>query len=209
MDFDLRLPSPVNRPAIRIALFALCLGGLGLAQRAVADAPSPAPPTTVVDLEGRPVDPFRQSQGHIMALVFVRSDCPIANSYAPVLGELQQRYTKRGVAFWLVYVDPDDGPEVIRKHLQDYHLPATAIRDPKLALAKRAHAQVTPECAVFDSAGELLYHGRIDDRWADLGVKRPEATRHDLALALDAALAGRKPQPAATSAIGCYISNAP
>lgn len=144
-----------------------------------------------------------------MALIFTRSDCPIANSYAPLLGRLQERYAKRGVMFWRVYVDPDDTPEVIRRHEREYHLTGHVLRDAKLALVKRAHAQVTPECAVFSGSGELLYHGRIDDRWVDVGVSKPAATHDDLALALDAALAGQKPTPAATEAMGCFISNAP
>jgi hypothetical protein len=39
-------------------------------------------------------------------LVFVRTDCPISNRYAPELRRLQDRFAPRGMAFWLVYPDP-------------------------------------------------------------------------------------------------------
>ncbi len=41
----------------------------------------------------------------------------------------------------------------------------------------------------------VLWHGRIDDRYLTFGTQRPAATRHDLADALNAALAGRQPAP--------------
>src|SRR5688572_13873018 len=34
-----------------------------------------------------------------IVLVFLRTECPIANSYAPVLSELADRYAGRGVQF--------------------------------------------------------------------------------------------------------------
>jgi hypothetical protein len=64
---------------------------------------------------------------------------------------------------------------------------------------------VTPEAAVFDAAGRLAYHGRIDDRYVDFGVDRPSPTTHDLADAVTAVIAGA-PVPRATSpAVGCAI----
>jgi len=51
----------------------------------------------------------------------------------------------------------------------------------------------------------LVYHGRIDNRYADLGKERPEATQHDLEEVLKAIVQG-KPVPYSTAkAVGCYI----
>lgn len=62
-----------------------------------------------------------------------------------------------------------------------------------------------PEAAVFSPLGELLYRGRIDDRAVSPGVTRPEPRRHDLREALEAVLAGKKPDPQFTESVGCYL----
>src|SRR5262245_16712154 len=62
------------------------------------------------DLGGKPVDPLKLSAGKITVLVFFRTDCPIANRYAPEIAKLSERF--RGAArFWLVY--PEDRKSVV------------------------------------------------------------------------------------------------
>ena len=63
---------------------------------------------------------------------------------------------------------------------------------------------MTPEAVVFDRDGSLRYLGRIDDRFPELGTRREPAS-HDLRAAIDAVLAGRRPDPARTEVTGCVI----
>src|SRR5258708_33881879 len=72
-----------------------------------------------------------------------------------------------------------------------------ALRDPKHSLVKYAGATITPEAAVL-AGGRLVYRGRIDDRYVELGVERPTPTRHDLADALAAGDAGPPAPPGKT-----------
>jgi len=72
---------------------------------------------------------------------------------------------------------------------------------------KLAHATTAPEAAVFDAAGHLQYHGRIDDRWVNPGTARPAARTHDLEDAIAAVLAGRRPAQPATQAVGCSLAD--
>ena len=96
---------------------------------------------------------------------------------------------------------------MIEKHLTEYSYPFAGLRDPKHELVKLAGAKITPEAAVFDREGKLLYRGRIDDRYVDFGKMRAAPTQRDLELALEAILAG-KPAPAAGGpAIGCFIAD--
>jgi len=57
--------------------------------------------------------------------------------------------------------------------------PDIAWRDVRHELVKLAKPTVTPEAAVFDARGHLVYKGRIDDRFIELGRNGPGATRHD------------------------------
>lgn len=158
------------------------------------------------DLAGKPIDPLTSGSGKPVVLVFVRTDCPISNRYAPKLQQLSAKYG-RDVAFWLVYPDKDESPRAIRKHLQEYGYKISALRDPQHALVERSQVRVTPEAAVFDVKGQLVYHGRIDNWYESVGRARPEATTHELADGIDAALHGTTIALKATSPVGCYISD--
>jgi hypothetical protein len=78
--------------------------------------------------------------------------------------------------------------------------------DPSQILVRHTGATITPEALVMTPSGRVLYQGRIDNRIASLGVRRPEATEHDLRNALDDVLAGRPVARPRTTAYGCIIS---
>jgi len=162
-----------------------------------------------LDLRNRPVDPFRASSAKAVVLIFVRTDCPISNRYAPEIERLYQKYATRRVAFWLVYPDPDTLPEEIASHTRAYGLSLGALRDPQHVWVKRTGVRVTPEVAVWSADGRELYRGRLDDRYLDFGKERPAPTRRDLDDALAAILNGKPVANAVTTAIGCYIPDLP
>jgi hypothetical protein len=161
----------------------------------------------LLDLDNRPVDPLRAApEVKATVLVFVTTDCPISNRYAPEVTRLFKSFASKGVAFWLIYPNPAESPRAIRDHLTAFAYPIPALRDPDHALAKLVHATITPEAVVL--AGErIVYRGRIDDRYVDLGVQRPAPTRRDLDEALTALLAGKAVQQPATQAVGCFIAD--
>jgi len=159
-----------------------------------------------VDLDGKAVDPFA-SAAKVRVFIFVRTDCPVSNRYAPELKRLNDEFAPRGVAFSLVYADPAQTSEGIRQHIEQYRFPGAVIRDPSHSLVRRARVTITPEAAVFSAAGKLLYHGRIDNRYVELGKAMAGPTRRDLEDAIAAALDGR-PQPETSApAVGCYLAD--
>lgn len=160
------------------------------------------------DLENKLVDPFHAPAG-VKAIVFLftGTDCPISNRSAPEVRRLYERFAAKGVVFWLVYPNPGDSLESIRDHVEAYGYPTRALRDPQHALVKLAKVSVTPEAAVFNVGGRIVYRGRIDDRYVDFGVQRPAPTRRDLADALTAVLAGKPVLQPTTQAVGCFIAD--
>ncbi len=160
------------------------------------------------DINGAEVEPLKAPLARATVFIFTRTDCPISNRYAPVIKELNEEFAPKGVAFWLVYVDPHQSAVEIRQHVKDYRYDNLQVAlDPKHRLVKLAAAVVTPEAAVFSSEGQLLYHGRIDNRYVDIGRRLPAPTRKDLEMTLDAILAGRPVPEATEPAVGCYISD--
>lgn len=151
-------------------------------------------------------DPWASAQGKIVVLIFVRTDCPIANRYVPEIARLSAAHSS-DAAFWMVYPDKRESLEEIQKHQQDYHLSLPVLRDPRREWIKRAQASVTPEAGVFTPKGRLVYHGRIDNWFEDFGRARPAPTTHELADAIAAAVSGHPATLPSAPAIGCYLSD--
>src|SRR5205809_1032070 len=55
--------------------------------------------SSVQDLSGAPIDPLQFAPGKITVLVFVRTDCPISNRYAPTIKRLSAAYADKA-SFW-------------------------------------------------------------------------------------------------------------
>ena len=160
----------------------------------------------ITDLAGKPFDPFRAAPGKVIVLIFVRTDCPISNRYAPTIQRLGTDRRDQAT-FFLVYPSRKETAKAIRKHHNDFGYTLAAIRDPQHILVKQSAAQITPEAAVFNANGQLVYHGRIDNLYEDFGHTRKSATTHELANAIEAAIAGKILSASATPAVGCYISD--
>jgi hypothetical protein len=165
-----------------------------------------APAQTFNTLNGSSQQPF-QSPAHARVFLFLRTDCPLANRYAPELQRIAGEFKNRGVDFWLVYPDHSESASNIQHQISDYKLPGEALLDPHQDLARRSQATVSPQAAVFDHEGRLIYSGRIDDQFVDFGKSRPSAETHDLEAAIAATLEGKPVAHARTRAIGCYLAD--
>jgi hypothetical protein len=161
----------------------------------------------VLDLSGRIVDPLDQPGARAIVVIFTRTDCPIANRYAPEVRRLRRTFGPRRVAFRLVYLDAGEPVQAIRAHLRQYGYDIPAVRDPDHVLVSLTGARTTPEVAVFTGERRMVYRGRIDDRYLDLNKVRPSPTRHDVRDVLAALLAGTPVQPRTTDAVGCLIAD--
>lgn len=190
----------------RLGVLPLVLG-LAAAGPAVEPAPPPRPaPLRLTTVDGRPFVWPADPPAPAACIVFVGTDCPIANAYAPEIARLAAAYGRKGVVFVVAYPLPDLKPAEARRHAQEYGLSCSVILDANRNLARRLGAATTPEAVVLSARGEVVYRGRIDDRYSRPGGPRREVpTRHDLRDALDAVLAGR-PVPAPwPPAVGCDI----
>ena len=160
-------------------------------------------------LSGAPLDALQAPSGtKAIVFFFTSTDCPISNRYAPEIRRLAARFGSQGVVFKLVYPNPSEDAHAIREHMAAYAYAGVVegVRDPKLALVNFTGATITPEAAVV-VGGRVVYRGRIDDRFVDLGRERPAPTRRDLFEALTAIVAGKPAPHATTQAVGCFISD--
>lgn len=156
------------------------------------------------DLDGQPRNPLELVGARANVVIFITNDCPIANSYAPEIKSIISDYSPDGAAFFLVHVDADLTVEQAKKHAVDYGYDCSILRDPHHQLVSKLEAEFTPEAFVLTSGG-VLYRGRIDDLYADLGKKRRKARTRDLRDAIESVLAGKPVANPKTTAVGCYI----
>jgi hypothetical protein len=186
-----------------VVLFSIA----GLAQAARVKNPQ------LRDLDGHALAPFAPG-ARVNVVFFVATDCPISNSYAPVIQRVCRGYGPRGVDCSLIYEDVDLHPEAshldrqVRQHLTEYGyhgVPVVVDRD--RAAATYVKASVTPQAYVIDRSGEIRYRGRIDNLYAAFGKTRQQITSHDLQDALDAVLSGKPVLHPETEALGCFITD--
>ncbi|MFN0060292.1 MAG: redoxin family protein [Planctomycetota bacterium] len=166
-----------------------------------------AGPIALLDLNDQSIDFWQRSKDRITVVVFTRTDCPISNRHAPDVRDLYEKFHSRGVEFLLIYVDPSESPDAIRKHLAEYSYPCAGLRDLKHALVASTGATVTPEAVVFDRSRKIIYRGRINDRNVGFGDARAQVTSNDLANALEATIQGITVAVPVTKAVGCFIAD--
>jgi hypothetical protein len=156
-------------------------------------------------LDGGTITGIPYDHTNLTVVVFVSSECGITNAYAPTLRSLWYEYRDQSVAFWCVYTDVRKPLTALQCHARDFQLPPTAVFDSHLQLASELAATVTPQAFLIDRSGAILYKGRIDDRYQSYGVVRHNDIVPDLALAIDAALAGKSSAEIDRPALGCFI----
>jgi peroxiredoxin len=180
-----------------------------------ADAAKPAPPAvgakvaavTLQDTRRRPrsLDTFKDKKAFVV--VFVGTECPLANLYVPTLAELHKEYAPKGVQFLAVNSNVQDSFVGVAAHARERDLPFPVLKDFDHAAADAFGAKRTPEAFLLDADRVIRYRGRIDDQYG-LDYRKPKPTRTDLRDALDELLAGKPVTAAETEAPGCVIGRA-
>jgi len=97
----------------------------------------------------------------------------------------------------------------VAKSSAGFKLSMPVVLDSKKELAAGLKARTTPEAFVLDGEGMVRYRGRIDDAYSARLKRNPIITRHDLADALAAIVAGKPVEKAVTTPIGCAIDLEP
>ena len=167
------------------------------------------------DLNGKPVTHLSTPGTEAIVLFFIASDCPISNRYLPEMKRIENKFAAQHVVFWFVYPNVGETSEGVRLHEGAYGAEGHILLDPHHNLVAIAHAKVTPESAILvpehgdAETPRAVYHGRIDDRYLEIGRERPTATQHDLERAIVDVLQNRVVQPPDGSAVGCGIMGQP
>jgi len=139
-----------------------------------------------------------------IAVVFVGTECPIANLYFPTLAEMQKRYANKGVQFLAINSNDQDSLAAVVAHARERKLPFPVLKDAEQRAAEAFGARRTPEAFLLDGSRTIHYHGRIDDQYGYL-YRRAAPTRTELKDAIEQLLAGKPITTPESECRGCLI----
>ncbi|MGO9468195.1 MAG: redoxin domain-containing protein [Isosphaeraceae bacterium] len=139
-----------------------------------------------------------------IVLVFIGTDCPVGNQYAPRLIEMNRDYKTKGVVFLGISSNAHDGEKDVARYVHEMGIDFPVLKDPQNKVADSGLVERTPEVLVLDGAGRVRYRGAIDDQYK-VGKARNAATQNYVRDALDALLANRPVKVTATKVEGCLL----
>lgn len=194
----------------RIVLLVLALL-LAPASAAHAAEPPAAPAVKVLDAVPLAQLLGSAKQGRAVkgtVVLFLGTECPVSNGYAPEMERIYQESKAREVAVVGVYAEPTVTAAEAEAHGKEYGLTFPRSLDPEQAIARAAEVKRMPTAVVFDAGGKIVYRGRVDDRWSPEGKRRDVPRTRELRDAIDAVVAGRAPKVSEAPPFGCPLPTA-
>src|SRR5258708_35454127 len=190
-----------------LAVLMLDSGRSGGSEWSTKTDPPPRLDFSLLDTDGIVHSLRTNPEGTALVLVFISTECPIANGYLPELNRqfAAARGAETKIEFYGVISSHSTTRAVAAKHATEFKIEFPLLFDASGELADALRPTHTPEAFVVDREGQLAYRGRIDDLYADLGKKRASATCHDLADAIAALVAGQPVAVHETEPVGCFL----
>jgi thiol-disulfide isomerase/thioredoxin len=148
---------------------------------------------------------------HGLLVMFLCVHCPYVKYVEEELARIGRDYEGRiamvAISSNDVETYPQDSPEEMKKQAQRLGFRFPYLYDESQEVARAYDAACTPDLFLFDGQMALVYRGQLDDsrpRRGDSGNDIP-VTGKDLRAAMDAVIAGKRPDPNQRFAIGCNI----
>jgi peroxiredoxin len=139
----------------------------------------------------------------IVVVCFTCNQCPMSVNYEDRFVEFNKKYAGKGVKFIAINANKANATETIeamktRAEEKGFNFPY--VYDATGESASAYGAKVTPHLFVLDGERAVAYVGSFDD-------KANNPSKHYVADAVDALLAGKKVEVSSNKAFGCGIRN--
>lgn len=170
----------------------------------VSTKPSERPRLKGVYSVEQELSQLKASDTKAMVLVFLDTDCPVAQQYVETLLAMNKEFAAQGVHFYGIYPNPRVNVLTMAQHAHDQDLPFPVFMDVGQKLAKMLEVSVTPEVVVIKGDWELVYQGAIDNQFKR-GGRIANATEHHLRDAITCVLDGREIAEPYRRASGCPL----
>ena len=164
------------------------------------------PSFVVKDIAGEARGLADYADKRAVVVVFLSTECPIANKYLPLIVELAKKDADRSVQWLAVYSSPSDDAAKVAAHVKQYDIKIPALVDSDQQVLQALGAERTAEAFLLDARRVVRYRGRIDDRFG-YDYQREAAKRNDLESAVDELLDHKEISVPTTPVQGCLIGH--
>jgi len=138
----------------------------------------------------------------VLVLVFTCNHCPVASQYEERLIQFARKHEQQvQVVAMCVSHNAADRLDKMKSRAVDRNFPFPYLYDESQKSARAYGATVTPHFFVLDADRKIAYMGAFDDNIFD----HEKVEKHYLVDAVDAVLAGKKPQIKESLQRGCAI----
>ena len=137
--------------------------------------------------------------------LFLSDECIITQYYVPTLNEISAQYGE-DVDMVAIFPNFSSKPKKIQAFYDKYKLTIPHKTDYYKELSRSLGATITPEAILLDTSGYIIYHGRIDNSYVQIGKRRRVVTTHELSAALESLINDKEIAIPHTEAIGCFIN---
>ena len=149
---------------------------------------------------------------HGLLVMFVCVHCPFVQHVEAELARLGVDYEGRIAMAAISSNDvtqyPEDGPEAMKLQAERLGWRFPYLFDETQEVARAFHAACTPDFFLYDAGMKLVYRGQLDGsrpmRPSGGGNTLP-VNGEDLRRAMDAVIAGKRPDPNQRGSLGCNI----
>lgn len=191
---------------IRPVAFALAVAAMAVLS-APAFAAEVAPGEKAPDFKGLQGTDGKQyslsdlKDAKAVVVAFTCNNCPVAVAYEDRFNDFAKEYKAKGVTFIAINANKNsEDLAVMKERAEEKGFAFPYAFDKTGESATDYGARVTPQLYVLDGKGVVQYVGAFDD-------KQNGPSKHYVADAVDAVLAGKTPATAKTKAVGCGINN--
>ncbi|HEV2620424.1 MAG TPA: thioredoxin family protein [Acidobacteriaceae bacterium] len=148
---------------------------------------------------------------HGLLVMFLCVHCPYVKHVEQELARIGNDYAGKIAIAAICSNDiiayPEDGPNGMREQAKRLGFRFPYLLDETQEVARSYGAACTPDFFLYDAEMKLVYRGQLDDsrpRRGDAGNDVP-VTGKDLRAAMDAVIAGKRPDTNQRTSLGCNI----
>ena len=144
-------------------------------------------------------------EAKLVVVAFACNHCPVVKAYERRLIRFVDDYRDKGVEFVAISVSrqPSDQLPQMKSRASDSGFNFPYLIDPTQQIAKAYGATCTPHLFVLDQQRRVAYMGKFDDH-----MDESKVSERFLREAVNALLAGKKPDVTETRQVGCDIEYA-
>jgi peroxiredoxin len=194
--------------ALAALVVALCVPAPA---QAAVEIDQPAPDFELPSADGKS-HKLSSYKGKVVVLEWLNHDCPFVRKHYGTdnMQALQRTYTEQGVVWLSINSSAPEkqghttAEQAAKLSADKKAAPTAVLLDPDGKVGQLYGARTTPHMFVIDAQGTLVYNGAIDDKPtpdpADVA-----GAKNLVAAAVDATLAGKKPEVRTTKPYGCSV----